>query len=131
MVCLEVKGGDVRKNGETNQWYRQLPRRTKNIKNPVAQARNSKHVILDWLKKEWPESQIPYIKMCHGVILPHLSRPTNTEYFGADMPLSMFAFMEDMENLWANILIMMLQKEGSIGSRGNLATLVNLLRGFC
>lgn len=128
-ICLEVKGGDVRRNGETKEWYRQLKNSKKKIKNPVAQAKNSKFVILELLKRKWPRGQMPYIKMCHGVILPHLSRPKNTEDFGADMPISRFAFKDDMTNLWGAISIMMLEKEGNISSTGELGSIgINLLK---
>ena len=53
----------------------------------------------------------------------------NTDDFGADMPISMFAFKDDMINLWGSILIMMLQKEGNISSTGELGSIgINLLK---
>ena len=117
-ITLEVKGGRIGRDQETQKWYRHTGAGRKLIKDPVAQARTSKHVILDWLKKTWPVGQMPYIRMRHGVILPHCSRPDNIDYFGASMPLSIFTFLEDMSTLSSHIIKMMMSKEGQGGGYG-------------
>ena len=123
-ITLEVKGGVVGRDPVNQSWYRQTKAGRKPIKDPVAQARTSKHVILDWLKKTWPVGQMPYIRMRHGVILPHCSKPENIDYFGASMPLSIFAFKGDMRNLSSRVIEMMMSKEGQGGGyKGKLGSI--------
>ena len=97
-ICLEVKGGDVGRDAETRQWYRLTNSGRKSIKNPIAQAKRSKHVVLELLKSNW-EGDLPYIRAKHGVILPNAGKPKALDRLGADMPLDLFAFFEDMDAL--------------------------------
>src|SRR5262245_3955534 len=52
LLCIEVKGGAVSWNSESGQWTsRDRNRITHNIKDPVDQARRSKHELLGRLKQ--------------------------------------------------------------------------------
>lgn len=96
-LCLEVKGGAVSRDGNSDQWYsRDRHGIQHRIRNPVAQARQSKYQILEKLK------QLPYWKnrfvgAWYGVILPDSAKPRHD--LGPDMPLSLFAFSGDMDRL--------------------------------
>ncbi len=96
MISVEVKGGRV-KIDENDSWT-STDRYgiTRNIKNPVEQARSSKHNLLSKLKDShlW---QSRFICVRHGVILPHVARPSRD--FRPDMPLKLFAFDSDMKHL--------------------------------
>lgn len=96
ILSIEVKGGRV-SIGKDNQWTsKDRFGITRNIKNPVAQARLSKYQLLDKLKHS-PKWVPRFITARHGVILPHSGRPERD--FRADMPLKLFAFEEDMPHL--------------------------------
>jgi hypothetical protein len=97
LLAIEVKGGRVSCEGESGQWiskdrydiqYR--------IKNPVDQARKGKFRLLELLKasSDW---QTRYLNIRHGVILPDNARPKHA--LGADAPLELFAFGDDLQNL--------------------------------
>lgn len=97
MLVIEVKGGAVSRDGTTGQW------RTRDgygivhrIKNPVEQARQSKHQLLQKLRDSgvWRPR---FIRARHGVILPDSERPAWD--LGADMPVSIFAFEDDVAHL--------------------------------
>lgn len=130
-IALEVKGGVVSRSIDDNSWLsRGAKGKVHSIQDPVAQARKSKKVILDALKREWPES--PFIWARHGVILPHSSRPKAVPHLGAAMPLDIFAFEEDMPALGARLLRMLMwrpagskEKVGMLGQRG-----IDILDGF-
>lgn len=109
-LVLEVKGGRVQRRVADGKWT------TKNrddevfeIENPVRQAMKSKKIILNALKKRWP-GNAPWLSARHGVILPHCSRPANVAHMGAATPLEIFAFREDLANLGARLLQMMVWK---------------------
>ena len=132
ILFIEVKGGELGRDGQTGEWYRKLGDSRKPIKDPVKQARTSKHVTLQMLQEHWPKSRIPYLRLRHGVILPHSSKPRTSDYLGAHMPLSLFAFKEDMGVLPSKMLMMLLEKEGELennyGKLGSTGT--NLLHKF-
>lgn len=107
-ITLEVKGGVVSREGQ--QWYSKGRKGIFKIKNPVEQARVSKHVIIRMLQENWP--RMPYVRAKHGVILPHSGRPKSDKPLGADMGLEIFAFSEDMPNLAERVLQMFLVEEG-------------------
>ena len=114
ILFIEVKGGELGRDGSTGDWYRKVRNGKKHIKDPVKQARTSKHVTLQLMKEHWPKGKPPYMRLRHGVVLPHSSRPVTVDYLGAHLPLSMFAFAEDMDTLPNRMLMMLLEKEGTI-----------------
>lgn len=125
-LAIEVKGGLIGRNGNTGEWYRvKRDGVREGIKNPVNQARTSKHVILDQLKSGWGSNDFPYIRMKHAVVFPNSDRPALIDAFGASMPLSMFAFKQDMPDLGGYLVRLLLAKEGvrnrnfgKLGSKG-------------
>lgn len=96
ILAVEVKGGRVKLDDQGNWTSTDRHGFTRKVKNPVAQARSSKHNILGKLKgsHHWKPR---YINARHGVILPHVTRPARD--FRADMPLKIFAFDSDMDHL--------------------------------
>ena len=92
-ITLEVKGGVVSREGK--QWYSKGRKGIFKIKNPVKQARDSKHVTLRMLQKHWPS--MPFIRAKHGVILPHSDGPKSEKPLGLIGQDDTFA--EDMPNL--------------------------------
>lgn len=132
ILFIEVKGGELGRDGQTGEWYRITGNGKKKIKDPVKQARTSKHVTLQLMQEHWPKGKLPYLRLRHGVVLPHSSKPKTSDYLGAHMPLSIFAFNEDMENLPAKMLMMLLEKEGKLennyGKPGPVG--INLLHKF-
>lgn len=106
-LVLEVKGGRVRRSVADGKWTT-IDRNDEvhEIENPVRQAMKSKKIILKALLKRWP-GRPPWLTARHGVILPHCSRPANAAQMGAAAPLEIFAFKEDLANLGARILQMM------------------------
>ena len=116
-LAVEVKGGLIARDGNTGQWFRVAGNGNREkIKNPVNQARTSKHVLLDHLKKGWGTDDFPYIRMKHAVVFPNSDKPSSINAFGASMPLSMFAFKQDMPDLGGFVIRFLLSKEG-IGKR--------------
>lgn len=96
MLSVEVKGGRVEIDADDNWTSTDRHSFTRRIKNPVHQARTSKHELLKKLK-ESPFWKSRFICARHGVILPHSARPGRD--FRPDMPLKLFAFDEDMRHL--------------------------------
>lgn len=98
ILVVEVKGGRVEIDTNGNWTSTDRYNITRNIKNPVSQARTSKHILLNKLKgsSRW----LPrFICARHGVILPHVTKPHQD--FRLDMPLKIFAFDDDMNHLHA------------------------------
>lgn len=96
LLALEVKGGAVSYDPRGDRWTsRDRWKVTHNIKNPVQQARSSKHELLKKLNSS-PHWKSRRIRARHGVILPHSSAPSGD--LGADMPLRLFCFAEEFEN---------------------------------
>jgi hypothetical protein len=97
MLVVEVKGGRVHIEDDTHQWH-SVDRNgiDHKIKDPVNQARLGKHNLLKALK-ERSELALPYINARHGVILTDVKRAGHA--LGADMPLKIFAFSEDINHL--------------------------------
>lgn len=94
-LALEVKGGAISHDPATGAWRsRDRHGFYHRIKNPVAQARSSKYELLRKLK-ESPTWRPRRIHARHGVILPDSARPPAD--LGADMPVSIFCFLEDFE----------------------------------
>ena len=124
-VALEVKGGYISRDETTRIWRsRNRLGQTFEIKNPVDQARTSKHVILNKVLDSW-KGKPPFIRAAHGVILPDSGRPKGLDVLGADMPLDIFLFREDMKELGAGVVRVLLgdtggtvTKYGDFGTRG-------------
>jgi hypothetical protein len=92
-----VKGGRIAITEGTRNWT-STDRNgiTFNIKDPVMQAMKGKHHIVKRLK-ERPEWSPAFINARHGVILPDNKRAPHN--LGANMPLRIFAFADDMPRL--------------------------------
>jgi hypothetical protein len=96
-LVIEVKGGGVSRRADTEEWVsRNRLGIVNKIKDPVQQASRSKHALLAKLKEQ-PGWNVRYITACHGVVLPDCSGPRHA--LGANMPLWLFAFAEDLDNL--------------------------------
>ena len=97
ILTVEVKGGGISFSPQTDVWKsvdRYGCRHT--IKNPVEQAKRSKHEILNKLRvsREW---NARYIRARHAVIFPDSSRPSSD--LGAAMPRRIFCFSEQFDDL--------------------------------
>lgn len=95
ILAIEVKGGEVSYDPKLEKWksrdrwgYRH------EIKNPVNQARTSKHYLLKKLKEsgKWKPRRI---RARHGVILPDSECPA--EDLGPDSPRSIFCCLDEFE----------------------------------
>lgn len=113
-VVLEVKGGEISRDEHSRIWRsRNHQGQTFKIKNPIDQARTSKHVILRKIRDQWKGSP-PFIRIAHGVIFPDSSKPSRLDALGADMPLDIFLFREDMKELGSGVVgILMAEPKGS------------------
>jgi hypothetical protein len=131
-ISVEVKGGLVSRRIADGKWTsRDRDGEVHTIQNPVTQAKKSKKIILAALLQRWG-GRPPFLWARHGVILPHSYRPHNPVSLGAGMPLELFAFREDMENLGARVMTMLAwskegakEKPGGLGPRG-----IKLLEDF-
>lgn len=100
LMCIEVKGGVVSRDGNTGEWTsRDRHGFDHGIKNPVEQARKGKYAILDKIKalSEPVRKGRHWLRIDYGVILPGSGRVDKD--LGADMPNDMFAFGDDMPSL--------------------------------
>ena len=89
LLSIEVKGGEIACDPATEKWTSTDRHKvTHTIKNPVAQARASKHRILELLK-ESPHWRPRWIRIRHGVIFTDTSIPRRD--FGPDRPRAIFA----------------------------------------
>jgi hypothetical protein len=87
-LSIEVKGGAISYDPVSDRWTsRDRTGIVHNIKNPIAQARSSKHEILRKLKDEpgWPGRRI---RIRHGVVFPDAVVPQSA--LGADSPREIF-----------------------------------------
>lgn len=96
VLVIEVKGGAIEYDPEHGSWTStdRMGFRHK-IKNPVDQARTSKHQLLDKLRKP-PADFTRYINIRHCVIFPDSVKPR--EDLALDMPKEIVCFMEDFEH---------------------------------
>ena len=134
VLCLEVKGGAVAWNPETGLWTsRDRDGITHNIKDPVEQARSSKHELLKKLKQV-PSLRNRWITARHGVVLPGSVNPGRD--LGLDRPLRIFCFSDAYERLFKEWLVGRLRdKEGDnareeLGQDGLEALRLLLARPF-
>lgn len=97
ILVVEVKGGRIDRDGSTDHWTStDRNQRTHDIRNPVDQVRQWKHVLLNRLKR-YPWFKDRYINIAYAVILPDCSPPSRD--LGIDMPLEVFAWAEHMDGL--------------------------------
>ena len=97
LLFLEVKGGRVSCRETDGQWL-SMDRDgfTFKIKNPIAQARSSKHHFLKRLKAN-KRLGGRFLRVRQGAILPGSTRPTGD--LAADAPLDIIVFGDDMNKL--------------------------------
>lgn len=133
ILAIEVKGGGIRIDSD-NKWTSTdrfgIERR---IKNPVQQARASKHQLIEKLRQsdKWRPR---FIQARHGVILPDVESPSKD--MRPDMPVHLFAFANDMGHLdaWVRSRFQSAdetespEKVAPLGSDG-MAAIDNLLAG--
>jgi hypothetical protein len=96
ILFIEVKGGRVSYDAEMSQW-RTIDRygNPNKIKNPIEQAKGSKHEITKKLqgnKLLWPKG---HVNIRHGVILPD-TLPSTSGFVGPH-EAELFAFSRDMQ----------------------------------
>lgn len=97
LLFVEVKGGRVSRRESDDQWLSVNRDGIEfKIKDPVAQARRSKHNILRKLREDRRLSG-SFIEARHAVILPGCRCPSRD--LGPDAPLEIFAFGDDMDRL--------------------------------
>jgi hypothetical protein len=97
LLFLEVKGGRVSCRENDGQWLSEDRDGFKfKIKNPLVQARSSKHHFLRRLN-ESRAIHGRFIRARHGAILPGSVRPQNA--LAPDAPLEIIAFGDDFERL--------------------------------
>jgi len=96
-LAIEVKGGGISRDARTEEWTsRGQQAIVHRIKNPVNQARSGKYVLLKKLNAsdQWKPR---FVRARHGAIFPDSAGSSSD--LGADMPLKIFAFNEDMRGL--------------------------------
>lgn len=97
LLFLEVKGGRVSCREADGQWISEDRDGFKfRIKNPLSQARGSKHHFLKRLNASRALSG-RFVRARHGAILPGSARPRRA--LAPDAPLEIIAFGDDMETL--------------------------------
>lgn len=116
-IVLEVKGGVISRDEKSGQWYSKgIGNKTYNIKDPIKQARESKHVILSKLKESLGD-KLGFICIKHAVVFPGSGKPKSNAALGADMPLEIFMFLEDMPNLGAKVFKTLLREPPGTNTR--------------
>lgn len=97
LLFLEVKGGRVSCREADGQWISEDRDGFKfRIKNPLSQARSSKHHFLKRLNASRALSG-RFVRARHGAILPGSARPRRA--LAPDAPLEIIGFGDDMETL--------------------------------
>jgi hypothetical protein len=95
-LTLEIKGGAISYDPALDRWAsRDRGGIVHSIKNPVAQARSSKHEILKKLQaaRAWPGRRV---RIRHGVVFPDSVIPQHA--LGADSPREIFCDASEMRN---------------------------------
>jgi hypothetical protein len=132
LLVVEVKGGGVRRLEGSEQWVsRNRHGITNNIKDPVKQASDSKHVLLKKLQ-DHPAWGGQWVTARHGVIFPDCA-PQKRD-LGVGMPIFLFAFSTDMDRLaeWVEGRLSRHDEESSAGhglKAGGMQVLHSLLSG--
>jgi hypothetical protein len=96
MLVIEVKGGEIKIDSDGNWTSRDRQGFVHRIKDPVKQARDSKHQLLSKLK-ESTKWRSRFIRVRHGVIFPDVLRYTGD--LRPDMPARLFAFAGDLTQI--------------------------------
>lgn len=97
LLFIEVKGGRVSCREEDEQWLSTDRDGFRfKIKNPIAQARSSKHHFLKRLSDNRRLGR-RFIRARHAAVLPGSARPARA--LGPDAPLEIIAFGDDMDTL--------------------------------
>jgi hypothetical protein len=100
-LAIEVKGGEIKYDPALDEWQsRDRHGFRHRIKNPIGQARSSKHELLKQVKKSsaWPKGR--FVRMRHGVIFTDTVSPP--AQLGTDAPRELFCCRDDLEaiDLW-------------------------------
>jgi hypothetical protein len=132
LLVIEVKGGVVSRDGSSDCWMsRDRHGVTHVIKDPVRQARESKYCLLRKIQDSrlWTGG---FINARHAVVLPGSGRPKDD--LGPDMPLDIFAFMDDCGDLggWAERRLRTRPdpRTSALGTRGISLLIKILARSF-
>lgn len=97
LLFIEVKGGRVSCREEDEQWLSTDRDGFRfKIKNPIAQARTSKHHFLKRLNDNRRLGR-RFIRARHAAVLPGSAKPARA--LGPDAPLDIIAFGDDMDTL--------------------------------
>jgi hypothetical protein len=97
LLFIEVKGGRVSCREEDEQWLSTDRDGFRfKIKNPIAQAKSSKHHFLKRLNDNRRLGR-RFIRARHAAVLPGSAKPPRA--LGPDAPLEIIAFGDDMDNL--------------------------------
>jgi hypothetical protein len=97
-LAIEVKGGEISFDPSTNGWQsRDRHGIRHNIKDPVEQARRSKHELLKKLKAQRGWRSDRFVRARHGVVFPDTELPPRQ--LGADRPIEMFCCRPTMATI--------------------------------
>lgn len=102
MVVLEVKGGDVGRDGVTGHWYsRDRHGADHKLKqSPYEQSRRTafalRKIVADTLGPDFQR-----IRCANAVVLPDVARPSNP--LGPDAPLELTAFHDELEQIGTKV----------------------------
>lgn len=99
-LAIEVKGGEISFDPTTNEWRSKDRHGIRHkIKDPIEQARRSKHELLNKLKAQrgWRNDRL--VRMRHGVIFPDTELPPSQ--LGADRPIEIFCCRPTMSRIAA------------------------------
>lgn len=97
-LAIEVKGGGISYDPANDKWLscdRDGIRHK--IKNPIEQARSSKHELFRKVQqqKHWPQGR--YVRIRHGVVFPDAENPPAS--LGPDRPRPLFCCRNDLTDI--------------------------------
>jgi len=98
IIILEVKGGGIQYNSESDKWSSHDRYGNKReIKDPVEQARRNHYKLLDEMEKilGWPSYQV---NTWHAVCFPDISIPKG-QFLRADLPREQVIDKGDLDNI--------------------------------
>lgn len=99
LLFLEVKGGRVSCRESDGQWIsRDRDGFDFRIKNPIAQAKSSKHHFLKRLNADRRLAG-RFIRVRHAAVLPGSAKPNPPRDLAPDAPLEIIAFGDEMKSL--------------------------------
>lgn len=113
-LALEVKGGGISRNPETEVWYTtdRYGIRSR-IKNPVQQAVSSKHKLLEKLLKQCHD--LGWIRTRHGVVFPDAESFEGS--LAADIPKQIVCCEPEFEHAFGHWITQRLEEPESGGRR--------------